>query len=275
MNNFGLLGSHISYSLSPFIHNKLFELRGVQAKYDVYDATGVLQNALDEIKVQSVCGFNVTIPYKESIYACIPSENLDPSALYCKSVNTVIVKDEQWYGYNTDGLGLVKGLEYRGVSVEGKTAIVIGAGGAAKGIVQALLYSNITKVYIHNRNFERAYELALLFNRDKVRAIKTYKDLEVDILIQTTPVGSKSFPNELSVNLDELLCQTVVDIIYKPWLTPLLEVAKTRGLNYYNGLDMLFFQAVKAQEIWFGTCIDSNLLYDALKEVEYYASLHQ
>lgn len=275
MSHYGLIGNNIQYSLSPFIHNRLFEARKKHSPiidgdhtYQIFDANHDFNRLINQIKREKLAGFNVTIPYKESIISHLAA--VDPLASLAGAVNTVSIVENQWIGYNTDGRGLVLGLSYRGLVVKGQRVLVLGAGGAARGIIATLLEAEVSSIEVHNRNIDNGKKLVEFFNSPQVTLHAESKAL--DILINTTPLGGPTSPGESPINLEGKYFRHVVDIIYKPLETPLILQGKALGLKTYGGLDMLFFQAVLAQDIWFGWDLERSELASILEEVTAYVA---
>lgn len=275
MNNYGLIGNNIQYSLSPFIHNRLFAIRDKHENrlrehnsYRLYDAHNDFDALISQLKEAKLRGLNVTIPYKEAILPYL--NQIDPFAEFAGAVNTIAIAQDQWIGYNTDGRGLICGLNHRGLSVKGQRVLVLGAGGAARGIIAALLEAQVFAIEIKNRSEANGLELVEFFNSPKVTLHRDSKPL--DILINTTPLGGPSNPGACPINLEGKSYQHVVDIIYKPLETPLILQANAMGLKTYSGLDMLFFQAVLAQDIWFGWRLGQSELAQILEEVTAYVA---
>lgn len=257
----GVIGSHIEHSKSPTLHNywlNKYDCNGVYIPLFVADDK--FDEALKSLELLRIHRANVTAPHKESAFA-----NMHTTTNRAKlfgSVNLMTFENGKWHGDSTDGWGLVAGLKYQNPNFENekKVVLVIGAGGSAKSIVYELLHEdNVTKVIVANRTIDKAYKLQELFSNepDKLEIISLQQiiDIEdtVDILIHTTTVGSDP-KNPISV-IDEFPFMDknglVVDILYSPRVTPLLDKANKSGLSIMNGELMLLFQAVPAFEKWF------------------------
>lgn len=245
---YAVLGYPIDYTLSPFIHNGIFEIKNDNS---VYIALPTKEEELDtfiDFARIYLKGFNITIPYKRSVLPYI--DCFDKSALACDAVNTVKICDKKLYGYNTDGMGTKIAIE-RVYLLKNKTVLIKGSGGAARGI-SAGLYDKDTEIFIDARNENATKELIdNIKNNLSDGNISIYDgEKSCDILINATPLGSVG--NEGIPFSDEQIefSSLVFDAVYNPRKTQLLQNAEKRGKIIVNGLDMLFWQAVFAQEIW-------------------------
>ncbi len=201
-------------------------------------------------------GCNVTIPNKEHAYNA--AEKLDDAAKMIGAVNTLwLDKDGILNGSNTDGLGFLGNLDQflPNWDNNGNKAVVLGAGGAARAIIWALLSRGYTEVYIANRTMEKAEILADHFGPNTI--VVPWDTLgeklgEANFLVNTTSLGMTGQP-ELKIDLDNLSKTAVVtDIVYSPLQTQLLRDAAERGNPTVDGLGMLLHQAVPGFEKWFG-----------------------
>lgn len=239
-----ILGHPVAHSLSPKMHNAAFKFLGNNAVYLAFDVTDV-QGALNAIVTLNIKGVSVTVPHKEAIMPFL--DFIDPFAAKIGAVNTIFNRNGRLEGYNTDCLGAVHALEAV-TNLEGKTCVVLGAGGSAKAVAVGLQQKG-AHVHIANRTLEKAKELS-------EQVAGSYSSLEAfnvkaDVLINTTTVGMK--PNEhISPINNDLLSgvEVVMDIVYAPLMTKLLKDASEQGCRIVNGLSMLVHQAVAQQEIW-------------------------
>ncbi|MEC3883182.1 shikimate dehydrogenase [Halobacillus litoralis] len=273
MYKLGLIGHPIGHSMSPWIHEKLMEQQGIEGKYELLE---IQPDEFDEkvnlLKEKGLDGFNVTVPYKEKIIPYL--DGLDDSARHLGAVNTVHHTDQGWIGYNTDGIGFVHSLKNRFPDIFHKNAkaLLLGSGGAARGIFEALTRSDIDRVDIANRTMKRAedliqdipskvYSSALTLEQAK----NTLKDY--DLIVQTTTVGMNPDYNHMIVSLDHLTEGTVVsDIVYRPMKTKFLNEAEKKGARLHFGHEMLLQQAVYAFQIWTDTEPESSLLLNEFEQ---------
>ena len=257
-----VLGHPIAHSLSPELHTQWMEASGLFGRYEAVDvAPDALASVIDAMRRGEWDGLNVTIPHKEAVIPYL--DELDEAARRAGAVNTIYRKDGRLIGTNTDGAGLVEALNpYTDWSGH---VLVIGAGGAARGIVSALPTRRVTIV---NRTEARAVELAEAFD---VTALPM-ADVDVsrfDVIIQTTSVGMQDGQTPLSLN--GLRQNTVVcDIIYRPLMTPFLRDAVQRGAITVTGIAMFVGQGALAFERWTGIRPDQTcgmkLIEDLLEE---------
>ncbi|MCK8059949.1 MULTISPECIES: shikimate dehydrogenase [unclassified Fusibacter] len=269
MKKFALLGNHIDYSLSPQLHQMISDRMGKPCNYEIVDAMDSFYGALERIKDEGYEGFNITIPYKEEMLKHV--DEVTEHAKGIGSINTVTVNDGKWVGDNTDGLGFVKGLGLRGCSVTGMRVLVIGAGGAARGIVHALLTSGVKQVLLYNRSTKKRNELFSILSKQfkdhRMMVVDDYSGIVVDLVINTTPVGGPHFPGERVIDLEKMTVSHVADIVYKPHKTPLIEQATALDKKVFHGIDMLVCQAVLAQEIWQGETVSDEAIEEIIHEL--------
>ncbi|MDW7675890.1 MAG: shikimate dehydrogenase, partial [Bacillota bacterium] len=258
-----LLGNPVGHSLSPLMHNHAFRTLGLNWTYvPCLVEEEEIGSAISGLKGLSIKGANVTIPFKEKVIPFL--DNLSDEAHIMKAVNTIVNKDGQLTGYNTDGMGFVRSLEELGVSPKGKSIAIIGTGGAAKGVAVALTYHQPKEIYIIYRSYEKAVALKetlahSLANSIKLVSLASASELvsaltESQLLINTTPVGM--YPKvdqepiiKLKPKYRHLL---VADLIYNPLETRLLQEAKKIGCQTLSGLGMFIHQGALAFELWTG-----------------------
>ncbi|MDK2800096.1 MAG: shikimate dehydrogenase [Clostridiales bacterium] len=265
----GIIGDPIEHSLSPGIHNTLCKYLNLNYVYIPFKVSSEqLENAVKGLKALGVMGFNVTIPHKKNIIQYL--DEVSKEALLMGAVNTVKNVDGKLYGYNTDGQGFVKSLKNEGVAIEGKNILVIGAGGAARGITVSLALEGVQSITILNRTAQKAKAICTMIN-ENVKNISRSDSLnyenfnryieDCDILINTTSIGMHPDIHACPIeNLTSLKSSTVVcDLIYNPSKTAFLANAEKKGCKIINGWGMLVFQAINAFEIWMDIKINDNL----------------
>ncbi|WP_047373758.1 shikimate dehydrogenase [Exiguobacterium sp. ZOR0005] len=239
-----VIGHPIAHSLSPVLHEQWLRASGLFGRYEAIDVTTAeLAPLFQAMRDGDFDGFNVTIPYKEAVIPLL--DDLEEAAKSAGAVNTVYKRDGRLIGANTDGIGLVTALDPY-TDWTGRV-LVIGAGGAARGIIHALPTRNVT---VTNRTMSRAERLADEFGIES----STLSDVDVsryDVIIQTTSVGMDGVSSPLSLN--RLRQNTVVcDIIYRPLVTPFLSEAAERGGKTVNGIAMFVGQGALAFERFTG-----------------------
>lgn len=257
MHNFKLFavwGNPISHSLSPVIHQIFAKQKNIVLKYE--HKLGDLQNFEIELKqffqFHKAQGANITAPFKERAF-----QLLDHKSEICKitqACNTITFKNNQFYGDNTDGLGLKADLERLNWLKKGQKILILGAGGASKGIIPALLEAE-QKISIYNRNKQKVTDLIEQMKPLGAIQVVTDKDLEFDLVINATAI--KDLENWQNFELKKQLIQIIqkskiYDLQYRAkGNTVFLEFAYTNGAKYCaDGLGMLLAQASFAFEIW-------------------------
>jgi len=259
----GLFGYPIEHTLSPFMHNAAFKSLGLNYCYVPFRVhPDQLGDAVKAIRALNLCGVNVTIPHKEEVIDFL--DEVDKEASFIGAVNTIVNKNGRLKGYNTDGKGFVRSLSESGVSLRGRNALIIGAGGASRSI-SYYLTEKVKTLYLYNRNTDRARRLvnALKRVRSNVNLVKDISRVEkFDIIINATPLGLKSNdPLPFTTNLLKPE-QTVCDLIYKK--TRLLKEASKKGCATLDGLGMLLWQGVFAFELWTGEKPEVEVMRKAL-----------
>ena len=261
MELYGLLGEKLSHSLSPQINKLIFEECNLDAAYKLFEIPkDKLEQYVDAVKLLKIKGFNVTIPYKEKIIKHL--DYISDAAKAIGAVNTVMVKDNKLYGFNSDYYGVGVMLNRKSISVNGKVAVVLGSGGACKAVTTYLLDNEISKVYIVTRSLEN---IKNMYEDSRVMFI-TYNDLKTisgDILINSTPVGM--YPNVKNSPVDcEIIknYKVLVDLIYNQTDTTFLTMGKELGKITVGGLYMLVGQAIRSQEIFNDIKIDKDVITD-------------
>ena len=249
----GLVGHPLGHSISPQIHEAAFGAANAPAVYLPFDVEradlGLLLDAPDRLRLR---GFNVTIPYKETVASMV--DELDGDAEALEAVNTVVVQDGWTKGLNTDVYGFRTALRSLGLRVGGAPVLVVGAGGAAKAVVHVLLREG-ARVSVANRTSARADALADSFDApvDVVEIESLPSGGPWDLLVNATPAGMQGHPDELPVPEKALArAAFVYDLVYNPPETSLLRAARRAGARAASGLDMLLHQAAKAYELWLG-----------------------
>ncbi len=251
-----ITGWPVSHSRSPLIHGYWLKLHGVDGSYDriavVPDEAATFYRNL---AASGLVGCNVTVPHKE--VAAGVCDDLDAAAKAMGAVNTLWFSDDgRLQGSNTDGIGFLCNLDQEapGWDASSGAAVVIGAGGAARAIIWALLSRRIAPVYIVNRTFAKAQDLATRFGEDSIAV--SWDNMskvmgESRLLVNTTALGMQGQPS-LPIDLGNLPREALVtDAVYVPLETPLLKAARERGHRVVDGLGMLLHQAVPGFEKWF------------------------
>ncbi|ARM76351.1 shikimate dehydrogenase [Acidianus manzaensis] len=249
---FGIIGNNISYTLSPAIHNFSFEKMQINSVYLAFD---IPQHKFDKV-IQGLLdvgeGFNITIPYKEKIIPYL--DKVDESSEKLNAVNTVFKSK----GYNTDYIALLTLIKEKSYNIDLHSAIIFGAGGAAKAAAFALASFGID-ILILNRTIERANRLVDNLNKYgyKAKAAVSCKDVNYDVIVNATP-------DPLYINDECVKGKLAIDFVYHPIITEFLDKSLKKGLNIINGLEILIYQALEAQKIWFGKSLSYKEVVDYL-----------
>ncbi len=267
-------GWPVWHSRSPLIHEAWLQQHGLPGSYQ---RLGVppeeIEAFLSDIRSAGFVGGNVTIPHKEAAFRA--AGRLDAAAMAIGAVNTLWFEDDVLVGGNTDAHGFAANLDDRLAGWrDAETVVVLGAGGAARAIVHAVLSAGARSVHVVNRNRERAATVADGFGgrvmahgpEDEERVVSS-----ADLLVNTRPAhgpdGEALAITDLAGLADAAL---VTDIVYVPVETPLLAAARARGLRTADGLGMLLHQAVPGFERWFGVTpqVDEALRGLVLGDIE-------
>jgi shikimate dehydrogenase len=251
-------GHPIAHSRSPMIHGYWLRKYGIAGSYEAIDvAPESVAHFFATLGKKGFAGGNVTIPHKEAAFAA--AIRRDEAAEKIGAVNTLWFEDGVLCGGNTDAEGFAANLDERAPGwTKAGAAVVLGAGGAARAVIQALKERGFTDIRVVNRTVLRAIELADRFGPDVSAHPAATLELLSDagLLVNTTALGmaGKDGAGELPANPEKLPRHAIVtDIVYVPLETPLLSAARQCGLRTVDGLGMLLHQAVPGFERWFGT----------------------
>ena len=260
---FAVLGQSLPHTWSPYIHNSLFDAAGLDAVYLPVTVPPERLGSVTDVFRSCFSGFNVTIPYKEKILPFL--DDVDEAARVCGAVNTVEIRNGRMIGHITDGLGMLRAIEERGVETHQADVLILGGGGAARVAGYAFL-SRGGRVTFAVRDAQKGNALVHALaqtqqdglHRLSVRPLADCAEAH-DILINCTPVGMYPHVDACPVSADAIArCRAVFDAVYNPRETRLLALARQNGLPAIEGLGMLFYQAVEAQKFWFGDRIASK-----------------
>ena len=257
-----LLGNPLGHSISPAMHNRVFEKLGLDYCYMPVEVSPEnLATVFAGLTRMNVAGFNVTIPHKIAIMAHL--DGLDPVAATIGAVNTICIRDGKTTGYNTDGEGFIRSLEKEAkLSVRDKRIFILGGGGAVRAIAMTLAFRGAAKIFICNRTIKKTQELAREINT-KIRLcaepVEQVPDRQAeviaqsDILVNGTSIGMHPHADELPI-AEELLARhlVVADIVYNPLMTRLLKTAEAKSCPIVRGLGMLIYQGAAAFKLWTG-----------------------
>ena len=270
----GLLGSPVSHSISPMMHNEAFRQLGLDFVYLAFDVgTDTLEKAVEGLRALNVRGFNLTMPDKNRMSELC--DKLSPAAEIIGAVNTVVNDNGIFTGYTTDGIGYMRAVVDAGHNIIGKKMTLLGAGGAATAVlVQAALdgVSEISVFSIRDSFFERAERTVAALN-ERTNCKVTLYDFEDESILRREIGDSAILTNGTSVGMAPNTDRSIItdstmfhkdlivsDVIYNPRETKLLKLAKEAGCATFNGLYMLLYQGAEAFKLWTGQDMPVSLI---------------
>ncbi len=264
-----VIGSPIGHSLSPTIHRAAFAAAGLDWDYVAFDVpAGHGAAAVEAMRTLGLVGLSVTMPHKDDVFAAV--DRREPAAEAMRSVNTVSWDGDELVGASTDGDGFVASLAEHGIDPGGCSIAVLGAGGAARSVVDALGRAGAGEIVVVNRTAERAAQAAALAT--VARAGAPADIAAADIVVNATNVGmgvdpASGGPADVPCDPDLLHPEQVaVDLVYHPLLTPWLAAASARGVRTLDGLGMLVHQAALQQLRWTGRMPDVAVMRAAAEQ---------
>jgi len=272
---YGIFGHPVSHSLSPLMHNSAFAALGLDCVYTAFDVhPESVGKAADAIRALGISGINVTIPHKQAIMPHL--DEVSPDARHTGAVNTIKNDGGRLAGYNTDVGGFMRDArEELGISPEGASVLLLGAGGAARAVISAFGMNGAKRIAIANRTHDKAKRLAEEFGKhfpnteiypvDSGDAVAIAKELGLtDVLVNSTSGGMQGSA-ELEINIEALRDGAAVyDLVYKPRETSLVKEAKLRGHKAVGGLGMLLYQGALSFEIWTGETAPVEVMRKAI-----------
>jgi shikimate dehydrogenase len=260
---FAVIGDPIEHSMSPQMHNDLFQYYSIDAHYQPFLVKGdKLKDAMNGFRAIGISGFNVTIPHKTDIIPFL--DEVDPLAEQIGAVNTVINQDGRFIGYNTDALGYLTGLKAITKNLNSENILIVGAGGAARAIFYALASEGVQSLDICNRTLENARKLIeacpYKTSSNALSIVEAEENLQhYGVIIQTTSIGMSPHVQYSPLSTKNLKQGCIVsDIIYNPLETLFLKEAKEKQAFIQNGVDMFVLQGALAFEYWTGISPDIN-----------------
>ena len=275
----GIIGENIENSLSPLIHNQIILKHFLNFCYLPFQVAETdLNEAIQGIKALNIRGANITFPYKEKVIKFL--DEVEESARRIRAVNTIVNNKGILTGYNTDVIGFKKSLQEDGKFViKEKKAVILGAGGAARAVVYALLEEEIEEICIFNRTLEKAkkikQDLSSFFPKSHIRVFPLEKEDLKDkiekshLLVNSTSIGmalrvdNTPLPDEKLFHPNLL----VYDLIYHPAKTLFLRQAEKSGAKIINGLPMLVYQGVESFYLWTGLKSEGKEVLEIIKRI--------
>lgn len=271
MKQLFVIGDPVAHSLSPLLHQAMIDQTGAAYRYDVRTVRPEELPAFVRWAKNGGCaGFNVTMPHKEAILPLL--DEVDATAASCGAVNTVCIREGRAIGHNTDGAGFLDSLAGQGFYPQGRTVLLLGAGGAAKAVGHALAAAGAGRIIVCARRLERTAALAaqlpncgegIVLAQDAIQQAAA----ACDLLVNATPLGMAGSPAFAGLDFLQAMPPhaVVYDLVYHPRRTALLEAAARQGLRTVGGIDLLIRQAVRAFTFFTGETPDTAALYAALR----------
>ena len=259
----GIIGYPIGHSISPIFQQAGLDHLGIDATYEKWEVTPErVGDFVAGLRAPGTSGINITVPHKQAVIPFL--DEVDEWATAAGAVNTIVNRDGRLTGHNTDGPGFLQALLVEtGYSPDGTRALILGAGGAARGILLALVRGGVDSLVIANRTFERAETLAQLASENGVKseAIPLSGDAlseaaaSANLIVNCTTMGMSHGPDEQGspISAAQIPATAIVnDVVYTPLLTPILKEAAAAGATALGGLHMLVYQGVLSFQMWTG-----------------------
>ena len=258
MKKAAVIGFPVKHSWSPIIHNYWIKEHGIFGEYKKIEVhPSDLKSLVISKKEQGFSGLNITIPYKEKVTEIC--DELSESARILQAVNLITFKNNLIYGDNTDGGGFVESFkeDFPDINLSGLRIGILGAGGAAKSIALSLSKENPKKIFVFNRNIDRAEKLVEKVNFHAAEPFHIddidLKKLRFDLLINATPIGMAGMTDTNFINFKNIEgIEIFADIVYNPENTENIILARSQNIKTIGGLGMLLYQAIPSFESFFG-----------------------
>ena len=270
----GIFGFPLDHSISPRFQQAAFDHWSLDVSYEAWPvAADSLEPEVRKLREDGYLGANVTVPHKERIRSHL--DGLDPLANALGAVNTIVKEDGRLVGYNTDAHGFMEALKKDGAcDPKGLSVLVLGAGGAARAAVFALVDVGVASLTIANRTLARAESLASEFDAASARVEAVPMEApalagacrKADLIVNTTSVGMRHgiAERETPLKASSIRAQSLVyDLVYNPAETPLLVEAKAAGAKTLGGLPMLVYQGAASFELWTGRPAPIEVMFEA------------
>ena len=248
MKNYLVIGNPIDHSLSPKLHNTWLKTNNINAFYDKQKLEEKeIENFIQKIKKQKIAGANVTVPFKKKVIPYL--DKLSSEAEKTQSVNTIVFKNNNLVGHNTDVIGFSRAITDLDFNTKGKKIFILGAGGVVPSIIFALINMDASQITISNRTKEKAENLKIQFNNIKIVDWGNLQDF--DIIINATSLGLSK--EEINLDFSNVGSNKLFyDVIYNPSETNFLKEGKKLGNKVENGKMMFLYQAFEAFKLWHG-----------------------
>lgn len=259
---YAFIGSPAHHSKSPLMHNCAFKELGIDSVYLAFDVKSTeLEDTLKAFKIMKVKGINVSMPHKQKVIPYL--DEISTASRLCNAVNTITLKDNKYYGTITDGVGFISSLKEQNWIIKNKKITMVGAGGASTAIMVQMALEGAKEIVVYNRS-QRQDFIEIINNTSQETGcqitLKPLADLES---LKQDMATSYLFVNTTGVGMEPLLDQSVVpdssyfnyklkvaDIIYRPAVTKMLQMAIDAGCQVINGELMLLYQGAESFKIW-------------------------
>jgi shikimate dehydrogenase len=285
----GLIGYPLKHSISPYFQQAALDYYRLDIRYETWETSSAqLQDIVNNLRKPQNVGANVTAPHKEAVLPLL--DEVDDLASSIGAINTIVKKDDRLLGFNTDAYGFIEALDKEGhFNPEGKRVVILGAGGVARAVGFTLVQRKVASLAITDGIFERARALAENLVKHIKGASSSSKDWEPDVtafqwqslssaetfddcdlIVHCTTIGMKhsSQEGQSPLNLEVIPKNVLVyDVVYNPWLTPLLELAQKAGANILGGLPMLVYQGAASFKLWTGKEAPVDIMFSKAKEI--------
>ncbi|BBD09395.1 shikimate dehydrogenase [Desulfovibrio ferrophilus] len=252
---FGIIGHPLGHTMSPPLHNWGFETIGFEGEYRAFPTTpDELPAFMEQVRSLPISGLSVTIPHKVAVQPFL--DGLSERVLAVGATNTLYWSGKRLLGENTDVYGFMAPLTQ--LATRPKSALVLGAGGAARAVIAGLLEIGVSEIVVSNRSADKATDLAAEFS------VNTHdwtdrQSVQAELIVNTTPLGMKGervdqnpLPHELCLSHN----QTLYDLVYNPTRTKFLQQGEENGCRTIDGLTMFVHQAVEQFRLWTGQTFD-------------------
>jgi shikimate dehydrogenase len=285
----GLIGYPLGHSISPYFQQAALDYYQLDVRYETWEtAPARLQDTVNMLRRSENIGANVTVPHKETVLPLL--DEVDQFASLIGAVNTIVKRGNKLVGFNTDAHGFVEALEKDGhFNPEGKRVVMLGAGGVARAAGLVLVQKRIASLAVTDGIFERARALAQdlvgyiqgaaaragnlaanvsAFEWTNVKSEGTFGDCE--LIVHCTTIGMKhgSQEGESPLSLKVIPKKVLVyDLVYNPWPTPLLKLARKAGANILGGLPMLVYQGAASFKLWTDKEAPVDIMFGKAKEM--------
>jgi len=285
----GLIGHPLKHSISPYFQQAALDYYRLDIRYEAWETDPAqLQDIVNDLRKPQNVGANVTVPHKEAVLPLL--DEVDDLASSIGAVNTIVKKDDRLLGFNTDAYGFIEALDKEGhLDPEGKQVVILGAGGVARAVGFVLVQKKVASLAITDGIFERARALAENLVKHIKGASPSSKDLEpavtafqwqglssaktfdhCDLIVHCTTIGMKHSSQEGQSPLSlEVIPRNILvyDVVYNPWLTPLLRLAQKAGANILGGLPMLVYQGAASFKLWTEREAPVDIMFNKAKEI--------